>query len=77
MCEAFGCRPTEALEELDADAGLVSRILELRAAAQAHAAYKNWSHYDEKTKERLRGETLIAEVIALDFEDAQREIRGE
>ena len=38
VCEAFGCRPSEALEELlDGDADLVFAILEMRGHARAKA----------------------------------------
>lgn len=39
MCEAFGCRPTEAIRELEeAPNGLIWEILELRGYADAKRA---------------------------------------
>ena len=40
VCDAFACRPSEAVEEMDQDDGLLWQVLDVRAFRAAHEVYR-------------------------------------
>lgn len=62
MCEAFGCRPSEAEQELDENGDLVMDILDLRAYARAFHAYQSMGSLSDKAKRDLLNDKAVQAV---------------